>query len=747
MKSHRSLIIKILLFNLGMVAMATQVIMIREALAIFHGNELVIGLFLGIWMLLTAGGAFIAILSSKFKVQSSGRSFISPTFNRQSTIDNRQSTINTESPPPRFPATLLILLAFLPMSTLFLLVILRFTFVPAGIMPGLGLTALVILLALMPFCIVSGMLFPILVQQLSSLKEKNLLHEGYALDSAGSILGGLLFSMVFIFALPPYESLVTLTLFCLFVFMILAWIGRRKALALSILLIGILITFINSRFEPASFLDKLQFNKQEVVEIKSSPYGMIAVTRIGKNFFLFENGNQVSLGDDPVNREESVHYAMLLHPLPQKVLLISGGASGSIDEILKYPVSGIDYLEPDPWLTMVARRYKPFPQDPRVNYIFKDPRIFLNNNDEKYDVILVNTPEPNSAALNRFYTVEFYNLLKSRMNPGGIISVSTLPAGNYMSETSRHIHSVNFNTLKSVFSDVRIIPGAKDYFLASDSTIEKSIFKDFQSKGIENDYVNPFYINENLLKMRSDLIMKDILPDARINSDLKPYVFSLFLRQWLERFKTNAWIIPLILILSLIISMIFLGPLNLGLFTGGFTASSLEFLLLIWLQVIYGYVYLLTGVVFAIFMAGLVVGSLLLVNRIKKHTFKRFLIIQGIFAIFSALVALLIFLISPSHLPPFPSPPLPLILFLVFITGLLMGAQFSSSARLRTSSIIKSSGESFSADLLGSAIGIVLVSVYIIPQFGLPLTALVLAGLNVLALAVMAVRRRSFGGH
>ena len=35
----------------------------------------------------------------------------------------------------------------------------------------------------------------------------------------------------------------------------------------------------------------------------------------------------------------------------------------------------------------------------------------------------------------------------------------------------------------------------------------------YQSQGIENDYVNPFYINENLLKMRSDLIMKDMLPD------------------------------------------------------------------------------------------------------------------------------------------------------------------------------------------------------------------------------------------
>ena len=57
------------------------------------------------------------------------------------------------------------------------------------------------------------MLFPILVKELSALKEKNLLHEGYALDSAGSILGGMLFSLVFIFRLPPYESLILLSCF------------------------------------------------------------------------------------------------------------------------------------------------------------------------------------------------------------------------------------------------------------------------------------------------------------------------------------------------------------------------------------------------------------------------------------------------------------------------------------------------------------------------------------------------------
>jgi spermidine synthase len=706
--------------------------MLREALAIFHGNELIIGLFLGIWMGLTATGAFLAVQSSKFKVQR----MLSKT---KSTIDHRPSTIEYNIP--------LSLISILPLFTLFLLVTLRYSLVPYGIMPGLGMTALVIFLALLPFCLVSGMLFPGMVQSLSALTGKNLLPEGYALESAGSIIGGLLFSLVFILIFPPYESLVLLSSFSLLIISLLSFILKRLVRAALTLILSSLVFLMPTVPEIAKFLDQKQFNKQDVIEIKSSPVGMLAVSKTDGQIFIYENGVPVSLGEDVISREESVHYALLMHPSPDKVLIISGAASGSIEEALKYSPSTIDYVDRNPWLLRMIGKFRTLPQDSHVSYFYEDARIFLQKSDKKYDVILVNISEPESAEMNRYYTVEFYKLLKNKLNPGGIISVSTPAAGNYMNETSRLVHSVIFNTLKSVFSQVRIIPGAEDYFLASDSLLEQSIFNNYDSSGIKNDYVNPFYINETLLKMRSDLIMKDIHPDTQINSDLKPYVFSLFLKQWMERFKITPWLISLILLLLLILSLIFLGPLNLGLFSGGFTASGLEFILLIWFQVIYGYVYQMTGAIFALFMAGLVLGSWILGSRLKQKTFKGFLMIQGIFAVFAALIAALLFLSSPSPPPPFPAPMpqsmlMPLILVLVFLTGLLTGTQFSYSAHLRKTSIIKSSGESFSADLLGSAIGILLVSVYLVPQLGLPMTGMVLAGLNVVALGVVAWKGR-----
>jgi predicted membrane-bound spermidine synthase len=741
MESPKIVMIRLFIFNLGLTAMATQVIMIRETLAIFQGNELIIGLFLGFWMLLTAIGS---ILISHFAIRF--EQFPAPTQELQhpkssnhQIAESPNRPIAQSSPPPRLPAPLLLLLALLPLTGIFTLIYLRYIFIPSGVMAGLGQTSLVIFLAISPFCLVSGILFPLFVKELSAQKEKNLLHEGYALDSAGSILGGLLFSLVFIFILNPFESLLILTCICLCLTLIWSWMNHRKARAVSILLIGTVILVILIILKPEKIFNELSFKNQEVIEVKASPFGKLAVTRIGEQLNLYINGVPAVTGNDPIFREESVHYAMLMHPSAEKVLLISGGTAGIIEEILKYPVKKIDYLEINPWMIRLIEKYRPLSKDSRVSYFYKDPRIFLDRTGEKYDVILLNTPEPGSAELNRFYTREFFQLLRKKLNPGGIISLSIPPAGNYMNETSRMAHSVCYNTLKTVFPFIRIIPGWKDYYLASDSTLDHSLFKDYQSLGFTNLYVNPSYINEDLLKMRTDLIMKDLFPQAPINSDLKPYTFALNLRHWLEKFRIDYRIIPVSLLVIIVIGFLFLGPLNLGLFTGGFTASAIEFILLIWFQVIYGFLYQMTGVIFAVFMAGLAIGSFYRLHIYKNNTFKGFLNIQASIAVFSATLASLM-LIIPSNTSNWSV--ILLIMILVFITGLLMGIQFSLSSQLRKSSVLKSSGESFSADLLGSAIGIGLVSVYLVPQIGLPMTGIALAGLNVVALGLVYLKQR-----
>jgi hypothetical protein len=166
------------------------------------------------------------------------------------------------------------------------------------------------------------------------------------------------------------------------------------------------------------------------------------------------------------------------------------------------------------------------------------------------------------------------------------------------------------------------------------------------------------------------------------------------------------------------------------LFIGGFTASSLEFILLIWFQVLYGIIYQMTGIIFATFMAGMAAGAIYMPKYFKVITFREFRKIQICFVILSLLIVPLMLWL------PYNSPSLvkvTIILSLVIITGFLMGAIFSMTGWLKKSSVIAITGQAFSADLAGSAIGILMVSVYLVPVAGLPITCLVLAGLNVAA--------------
>ncbi len=71
---------------------------------------------------------------------------------------------------------------------------------------------------------------------------------------------------------------------------------------------------------------------------------------------FIENGVPLFSTHNVEQIEETVHYAMAQRPDARRVLLISGGVSGTAREVLKYPVEAVDYVELDPLILEVARR-------------------------------------------------------------------------------------------------------------------------------------------------------------------------------------------------------------------------------------------------------------------------------------------------------------------------------------------------------------------------------------------------------
>ncbi|MGA9405940.1 MAG: fused MFS/spermidine synthase, partial [Bacteroidota bacterium] len=640
---------------LGATSIVTQVILLRDFLSAFYGNELVIGIILANWMIITGAGSF---LGKYFHTLSSNDNFI---------------------------AVLLASIAILPGVTVFLLRLLRnVVFIP-GSMVGITQVLYSSFILLLPYCLVSGFSFTLLAQRLSKKYDSNLIGHVYALESAGSVLGGLTFNLVLIFYLETFQSLIILMGVDFLVALFLLFKHGKSAVVAAAASGSIALIVLASAMNLDDLTRRLQFQGQELLFHKDTPYGNLVITKQADQMNFYENNTLLFSTNDVVANEEAVHYAMIQHASPRSVLLISGGISGTTQEILKYHVDRIDYVEINPWIIDIGKRYTSALADKRIHIINQDARLYVKTASQKYDVVLINLPDPTTAQLNRYYTLGFFEELQRVLNKNAVLSMSLVSSADYLSSESRQVRSVMVNTLGAVFKNILIVPGSRDYFLASDGSLDIHIGRLIKEKGIPTVYVNENYLDDELLKQRSEFIANTLDKHSPINEDFTPVSYHRQLLYWLSQFQDHYWALAAGGAVVLIFLARRMNTITFGILTGGFAASSIEILILISLQIIYGYVYLLTGIIISIFMAGLAFGAILSSKVLRRSDIQSFISVQvciGGIALISPLG--LIFLNSHStnfylvHT---------IFSFTTFVFALFIGAEFAVASRLQKGNV------------------------------------------------------------
>jgi spermidine synthase len=226
-----------------------------------------------------------------------------------------------------------------------------------------------------------------------------------------------------------------------------------------------------------------------------------------------------------------------------------------------------------------------------------------------------------------------------------------------------------------------------------------------------------------------------------VNRDFYPYMFIKQISHWLSYFGTNYKILVLIPLLLFLLGFLRLNTITAGLYTGGFTAGSLEVLLLLAYQVWFGSIYLATAFFFAIFMAGLAFGSSGYL-RFNKPLIQRYYLLQFALAGFAVALPLLIKLTGEISYWRLPSQLLFFILIFTLAAGI--GQEFLTASKLSQSVYSESSGISYSTDLAGSAFGAFLTAIVLLPLTGITITCLVVAGLNILSGSLAFSVRKTF---
>lgn len=191
---------------------------------------------------------------------------------------------------------------------------------------------------------------------------------------------------------------------------------------------------------------RTEFQSVDIVETGSFGVALVLDGRI-----------QSSARDEFIYHEALVHPAMISHPCPQTVCVVGGGEGATLREVLAHKtVKKAVMVDIDREVIDICRRFLPeFHQgsfdDSRAELHFADARKHLRETTDKFDAIIIDLVEPLEAGpACLLYTSEFYQIVKERLNPEGIMCVQS----GASSWTNMENFAAIITTLKSVFAIV-----------------------------------------------------------------------------------------------------------------------------------------------------------------------------------------------------------------------------------------------------------------------------------------------------
>jgi len=759
MNKHFSVAILVKGFS-GLVA---QMLLLRELLIVFSGNELSIGIILANWLILGAFGSYVLgrrVDRSKYKLE-----------------------------------------AFTVITILFslsLLIAIYLTRILKGVMGisiGESIGFLPMLFSsffiLSVVSILQGALFTYSCRVYSLFSKPGAFSVGrvYVYETVGTIIGGIACTYLLVTYFNSFQAATGISLLNFLVcFVLLAPSWKTGLFQKTVVAVLSLLIFFSGYLLFSGKVDELhhysikaQWKNQNIVHYQNSQYGNICVLENEGQYIFFQDGipSLITPIPDIPSLEEFVHLPLLAHPEPAKLLILSGGAGGMINEALKHPsIEAIEYAELDPLILDLLKKF-PTPlteyelNDRRVKIKHIDGRLFLKTTRNKYDVIFVGTQEPSNLQANRFFTKEFFSLVKERLNKGGILVLGLPGSLTYLNEELRNLNSSIFNTLESVFSHIRVIPGdGRNLFLSSDSReiteIDKvQIIERLIQRNIAADVIVPWHIEKKLHHGWQDWFSRFIEGGShKINSDFTPLgvfysishwnaVFAPSLREIFSQIeKINLRSVVLLFVILLLIYFFFRpkkrhffqGSISLSIITTGFAAMMFVLMIIFAFQSIYGYVFSSIGILVASFMAGAACGAMLLTSLLEriKNYFKVFIKIELAIICFSiafpfVFIAVSTYLDSSENFFFF----IMLFLAISFISGFLTGSQFPLANKLylkKSRSLSQTAGLLYASDLLGGWLGGIVGAVVLLPVLGLTGTCITVGLLKLTSFTVITTQ-------
>lgn len=296
---------------------------------------------------------------------------------------------------------------------------------------------------------IMGATFPLAVRLYAGAGERSesrAVGSIYFVNTIGSITGSLLAGFVLVALVGSQNGLFLTAIVNLGVGAYLltrsstksryVWIGGAAAL----LAVSFLTAAPSSVVKSAGIFTDA---RAKILVFREDRSGTITLRQFGSECSLELNGVNVAGTTAGLIQTQKLqgHLPLLLHPNPKKILHIGFGSGGTAYAVSLHPVSQIRIAEISPDVLRVSDSHLRMINhgvlhDPRVKVEINDGRNFVLGTPEKFDVILSDSIHPRYAGNGSLYTEDYFELCKSKLNPGGIVSMwlplYSLTQSNYL---------------------------------------------------------------------------------------------------------------------------------------------------------------------------------------------------------------------------------------------------------------------------------------------------------------------------
>jgi SAM-dependent methyltransferase len=244
----------------------------------------------------------------------------------------------------------------------------------------------------------------------------------YAINTAGSLAGLLVFSLLSYFSTPP------IIWFSLGGLLYLFLTGKQQSLVVSTICLGLIFFLVQNLYQKDHEIWSPYY--------KINQYSESNLTTINVNGSLHQY--MINFSPSPNIKNPFANDVKQQYQLPYRfakswedVLILGSGSGNDVHLVLDQGAQNVDAVEIDRAIWKIGKDsnyQKPY-DDPRVQIHIDDARAFLKKTKNKYDVIILATLDSQTLLSgmssirldNYIYTLESFRSIKEHLKPEGVL--------------------------------------------------------------------------------------------------------------------------------------------------------------------------------------------------------------------------------------------------------------------------------------------------------------------------------------